>query len=146
MKLKELKEKLEGVFDLGDPEDCQKVIEMLLCDLDGANERGEKSEPKLKMLAYLVSKERPDARGEAKKILSGVSNGAKPRMWDMLMGMVHEIGRAESLDDEQLVDEISEEIWGEFYMDSRESAILEELIRRFREKGNVKDAICDKVS
>ena len=59
MKLEELREKLEGVSNLDKPEDCKRVIEMLLRDLEKANGRAEDTSTKLKMLAYLVSKDKP---------------------------------------------------------------------------------------
>ena len=144
MDIKKLQEKLEGVTDFDNPEDCKRIIEMLLRDLERANGRAEGNATRLKMLAYLVSKNKSKAKEKAEEILSGVQK-SKVEVWDMLMGMSNEMGRAESLDDRELLDDVHGNVWGELPMDSRESAVLEELIRRYKKKAGIHD-IPDKVS
>ena len=59
------------------------------------------------------------------------------RVMDFLETMSEEMGHAGGLSDEQLVDEIFEKIWGGLDMSSPESALLEELILRFKKVADV---------
>ena len=58
-------------------------------------------------------------------------------MWNMLMDMSTEMNRAEALGNSELLDEVLSTVWGDLEMNSRESAILEELVRRFKDKAEV---------
>jgi len=146
MRMEELKEKLEGVYNFDNPEHCQKVIEMLLRDLERANKSLADTQTQLKMLAYLTAANKGRAIEKANDILSGVPRKTKVEVWDMLVGMTNEMHRAKGLDDEELLDEVTSGIWSDLHMDSRESAVLEELLRRYRDKAGVENAIPDKVS
>jgi len=138
MTIEELREKLEGVYDLGNALDCEAVIRMLLRDLDGANRRAETATDKLKVLAFMVSQGKPETRERAQEILAG--SGKKEEVWDFLMEMCEEIRRAEAMSAEDLGEDVLNRVWSEMDMQTRESAILAELIRRFR-SGDVEGAV-----
>jgi hypothetical protein len=72
------------------------------------------------------------------KVKDGETDGQRAvRVMGFLETMSKEMGHAGGLTDEQLIDEIFEKIWGELDMSSPESALLEELILRFKKAADV---------
>ncbi len=75
-----------------------------------------------------------------KTVKDETEEAKKARVWRFLVRMSDEVNRAQTLTDEQLVDEVFEKLWGELNMDSRESALLEELIDRFKKRTAAQNA------
>lgn len=132
MKIEELQEKLQGTYDLTDLADCQSVIRMLLRDLDMANARAQRTGTDLKALAFMVDRKDPKALDRAGQILAGVPKCPGEEVIQTLMRMSDEITRAEELGDKDLTAEVFREVWGNLDFDGRGSAVLEEMIRRFK--------------
>jgi hypothetical protein len=132
MTLEQLAAKLEGTYDLTDLADCQSVIRMLLRNLDAANARAERANTDLKSLAFQVHRGNDDkAHEKAEAILAGCKRPAGEVMAG-LMKMSDEMGRASDLNDTDLTTEVFKEVWGELTIDGRPSAVLEEMIHRFK--------------
>lgn len=137
--LVELQEKLNGVYDLTDTVDCQSVIRMLLVDLKREKARTEAVWSKLQGLVQLVLDSRgcePEVKSRVHGILNDRKNSTNHDVVGYLLKMSEFAKQAEALADKELVDE-SIDAWGKINMESKESAIIEELIERFR---NVKGA------
>lgn len=134
MEIKELQSKLNGVYDLTNVVDCQSVIRVLLRDLDKAHADVEAAESRLKFLAFCVAEGKPDVKQKADEILAkfNVKKRSPGEVMDFLMRMSEQIRSAENMSNEELIGEVLSKIWAGFHMDSRESAILEELIERFK--------------
>ena len=132
MTLEQLQERLQGTFDLTDLADCQSVIRMLLRDLDMSNARAERTGTDLKALAFMVHRGVPKAGEKAEQILSGMPKRPGAEVMASLMKMSEEIHRAEDLDDKTLTDEVFKEVWADLHIDGRPSAVLEEMIARFK--------------
>jgi hypothetical protein len=133
MELKELQEKLAGVYDLTTSIDCQAVIRMLLRDADIIRTEAEAIRKQVNFLAFLVVENSPSVKDTARRILSknNIKVKSPAEMMDFLMRMGEEDKRAEKLSKEELEEE-SYKIWGNYNMDSRESAVIGELIQRFK--------------
>jgi len=93
-----------------------------------------------------MKREELGKRLEAEEVLSRLGKDQKVRVWSMFTRMADEMSRAESMDDSELLDEVMNTVWGDLDADSHESAVLEELIHRFKEKGPCKNVMADKVS
>jgi len=132
MTIEQLQEKLEGTYDLNDLADCQSVIRMLLRDLDMANARAQRAATDLKSLSFMVNTGNPKASEKAEDVLAGMPKRSGERVMDTLRRMSSEISRAEDLPNEQLTDEVFREVWGNLDFDGRPSAVLEEMIHRFK--------------
>jgi hypothetical protein len=105
---------------------------MLLRDLDLANARSQRIGTDLKMLACMVSKGNSKAIEKAEQIIAGVPKRPGEEAMNGILRMADEITRAEDLQDKELTSEVFREVWGDLDYDSRGSAVLEEMIRRFK--------------
>ena len=132
MKIEELQEKLEGTHDFNDLNDCHSVIEMLLRDLDGCKTREERTLHDLKLLALAVRHNPSKAEELADAVISNNRNPGK--LLDTLRRMATETTRAEELSDERLTQEVFQEVWSDLNVDGRPSAVLEELLMRFKKR------------
>ena len=127
--LDELQEKLDGVFDLNQADDCQKVIETLLRTIRDRDEAAQKAQDDLKMLALLVMNESLEARIKAKEIMT-VSKKGKSGVGEFILKMFNSMIDATKLSNKQIIEEVTSKIWGSLDMSSRESAVLGELLLR----------------
>jgi len=59
------------------------------------------------------------------------------RVATVVLKMVKETKKAEKLPNKKLVDVVLEKVWGQYDVHSTESAVLGELIERFKEKTGV---------
>jgi hypothetical protein len=142
MEIKDLQDKLQGVYDLTEAVDCQSVIRMLLRDLDTEKQKAEFAGNSARMLAEKVRTGDPDANSLAEKIIQNAPK-KKYSVMDFMQRMCDSMNTAEALSDEQLVDE-SIHIWAEYDMDSKESSVLDELIHRFKRLAGIKVPATDK--
>jgi hypothetical protein len=124
-----LQDKLDGVFDLNQTEDCQKVIETLLRTVRDREQAAQKSQDDLKMLALMVMNENPEARRKALDVMT-VSKKGKSGVGAYIMRMFNTMTEAKEMTNKQLLSEVTGKIWGCMDMSSRESAILGELLFR----------------
>jgi len=129
--LERLQERLDGVYDLTKVKDCRAVIDMLLRDLDKSNMRTSAEIVKMRSLALAVANDRFDAKEKAKEVLSSRQRDGGHVM-EFLASMAEEMKQADALDDESLAAEVLNTTWANLDMDSRESAVLSELIGRFK--------------
>jgi len=129
MKIEELEEKLDGVFDLTDIDDCREVIQTLLRDNQRRCEEG--CSDKLKMLAKMVMSDNPRAKELAQTIEGSTKKKSAKALLDFFARMSNSVRHAKSLNNEKLIDAVLG-IWGGLLMDSVESAVLEEIIERFK--------------
>lgn len=127
--IEELQEKLDGVYDLHQAEDCRKVIDVLLRSAREKAVAGQQAQDRLKMLAIMVLNGNPEAREKAKEALAG-SGKSKKEVMDFLMSMVNTGAQANALSTKQLISEVTDTVWAGLDMASRESAVLGELIYR----------------
>ena len=69
-------------------------------------------------------------------------------MFEALTRMSEAMGDAGNLSDDKLVDEIFQQVWGELEITERPSALLEEMIRRFKTLAGIEEeaGVGDKVS
>ena len=139
MNFDNLKDKLKYVYDFDKPDDCQKVMEMLLRDLSGANKRAEQAATQLKLLASMVVRNRPDVREKAESILKGSSKCSEEDVMDALSRLSRETESAGKLSDQKLTDEVFQYVWGELDITGRPSALVEEIIHRFKELAGIKE-------
>jgi hypothetical protein len=132
--IEELEEKLDGVYDLNQVNDCRTVIEVLLRSLREKSESAQKDQDDLKMLALMVVNDKPDAREKAKGVLAPVQKDKK-EVVDYLMGMVETTKLAKEMSTEQLILEVTNTVWADLNMSGRESAMLGELLFRMKNPG-----------
>lgn len=129
MDIREMEKRLGDIYDLNKAEDCQKVIQVLLRDIQRRCE--ETCQDNLKVLVEAVLTDNPRAKEIAQKIETGI----RPRTAEQLVGfltrMSNDMGRVEQLSRDELVDEVIK-VWSRFLMDSWESAVLDEMIQRFK--------------
>ena len=133
--LVELQDKLGGVYDLTDIVDCQSVIRMLLTDMKREKARTEDMWQKLQGLAdrVLLSDEIEDGlRKMAYEVrnVKGVKR-TKQAVVEFLMKMSEFMGEADKMSDDELISACME-VWSNLDMDSKESAVVEELMERFK--------------
>ena len=139
MTVKELQKKLKGHYDLTNAVDCQSVIRMLLVDLERAKKRADAAFSELRMLALLVSREKPTAKSMAGEVLEGIPMESAAKVMDAILAMCGEIKRAKALKDQEVADEVFRHVWGDLEMHSRGSAVLEELVLRFKKQAGLAD-------
>jgi len=130
MDIEALQAKIEGTHDLNDLHDCHAVIQMLLRDLNIANERTFRARTDLKLLAMMVRKGDGSAEKKAEDVISAMPKRPVGEVMEGLQRMADELSRAENLTDVDLTDEVFREVWGNLDFDGRPSAVLEELILR----------------
>ena len=133
MTLEELQEVVGEDYDLTKVEDCRTLIGILLKGIEAHQAQAKTAHGKLKLLSVHCVKDRHDAaRKFAEGVLEGVELRGEAEVLEELLGMCDEIRAAESLEDGALIDEVMTDVWGELPFTSRESAVLEELIRRYK--------------
>lgn len=81
----------------------------------------------------MVHRGNAKADEKAEQILAGMPKRPGEDVMKSLMRMANEMSRAEDLEDKDLTNEVFREVWGVLDMDGRPSAVLEEMIRRFKE-------------
>lgn len=128
-----LQRNLEGVYDLDKAEDCRKVIEVLLRDLEEANARASDARSGLKSLALMVTSGNQDMRDAARKVLLDGS-GRRVDMLGYVMRMVGQMDDVRTLPDDVLVSEVLDKVWVSYDMSGRESALVAEVLDRFKGK------------
>ena len=127
----ELQEKLDGVYDLSNVDDCRKMIDSLLRSILDKSMCIEQSQNQLKLLALMVVNGNPDAVEKAKDVMAG-SGKSKTELLDFLMGMASTMKEAEGMTNKQVISEVTDMIWAGFDISSRESAVLGEMIHRMK--------------
>ena len=140
MNIRELKEKLQGVYDFSNAVDCQAVISMLLKDLTLESKRADLLSGELKVLAKLVSDGKPEGKVRADNIINGIKQ--KVDVMGFLGRMSDNMTKAEQMTDTQLHDEVMQ-MWGEYDMASKESGALGELLKRFKEGNHVGNQVSE---
>jgi len=142
MDIRELQEKLRGVYDLTDTVDCQSVISMLLKEVEAEKESAVLHVKEANQLAELVAADSPEAKQLAERMNEQVNKiQQKARAWDFIQRMCKSMDSAEKLPDTALIDEVLQSI-GNLSMDSYESAVIEELVHRFKNpKGKKNDGV-----
>ena len=133
MDRKEFQGKLDGVYDLNKVDDCQKVIDVLLRDLERHKGIEDAVTARLTVLAELIAVGSPDAKRKATEILAKQENRSASSIVNFLFRMADQTKRAENLDDKALLEELNR-IWSGFPTDLWESAVLAEVVRRFEER------------
>ena len=132
MDIRELQDKLIGVYDFTNALDCQAVISMLLKDLEIEKKTTQILSGELKTLATAVVDEKPEAISKATVITGG---GSRTRSKVSVMGFLERMSlkmtEAESMTDEQLREALLQ-IWAEYDMDSKESSVLGEVLERLK--------------
>ena len=63
--IEELQERLDGVYDLNQADDCRKMIGVLLRSIREKERLGQQLQNQLKTLALMVVNENPEARDKA---------------------------------------------------------------------------------
>jgi len=122
---------LEGVYDLTSVSDCRKVIQVLLRDVERANARVADTLVRLKGLALKVMSESADMKDAARNaIVNDTLNGSG--VLGYIMRMVQEMKDVRVMSDDTLVSEILDKVWANYDISGRESAVIAELIERFR--------------
>ena len=145
--LVELQEKLNGVYDLTDVVDCQSIIRMLLLDMRRERSRTEVVWSKLQELSRLVIDSKgcePEIQCYAHGVLKERNGTTKHDAVDYLRRVCELAKQTSALDDRQLIDDAID-VWGRINMDTKESAVIEELIERYRQARGITDVVSDKV-
>jgi hypothetical protein len=135
MTLEKLQKNLDGVYDLRDTADCHAMIRFLLRDLDGSKAREKQAREKLKSLAASVLSDSFDAKEKARNVLS--ASGGKEDSTNaikFILRMGEMMKAAEDMTNEQLSEEVLDKVWANLDMSSRESAVLGEMMARFKEE------------
>lgn len=140
MNIEALQEKLEGVFDMHSAEGCRSVIASLLSNIEILETAKQDAERRLKVLALLVTGDKPNAKEVAWKTVEKIKKKSPSGLMDFLFRMCDEADKAEKLGDEGLLSE-SVRVWAEFDMHSRESAVLDELIQRYKKAKGIGNAV-----
>ena len=131
MTVEQLQEKMDGVYDFNDITDCQSVIGMLLRDIELSHLREEQTAHDLKTLAGAVKNDFSKADELAEAALAS-KRKSPVQVFNFLRQMASEVNRSEKLSDVELTDEVLTLVWGGLDMDGRPSAVLEEMINRFK--------------
>jgi hypothetical protein len=137
--LVELQEKLNGVYDFTDVVDCQSVIRMLLVDMKREKARTEAVWNKLQGVVQLVLDSRgcePDIKNHVHGILNDKKNSTNHDVVGYLLKMSELAKQVSILNNNELVND-SIDVWSKISMDSKESAVIEELIERYRQAKGV---------
>ena len=127
--IEQLQEKLDGVYDLSQAEDCRKVIEVLLRSTNESKQTAQQTQDQLRMLALMVVNGNPEARDKAREVMAG-SGKTKAEVFDFLMAMSKTMEAATAMSTKQFIMEVTDTVWAGLDMSSRESAVLGELIFR----------------
>ena len=131
--LEKLQEKLNDVYDLRDTSDCHAVIRMLLRDVEGSKARENKYRVQLRSLAAAVLGEYYDAKEKARDALSSSSPKECPvNVMGFISKMAVMMKYAEDMTDEKLASEVLDRVWANLDMSSGESALLGEMMERFK--------------
>jgi hypothetical protein len=77
----------------------------------------------------MVMNGNPEARDKAREALV-VQGKSKVEVLEFLLRMAKTMDQAESLSNKELIAEVTDTIWAQLTMDSRESAVLGEMIHR----------------
>ena len=128
-----IRERLKGKCDLDSIKDCHALVRELLREVEKQASCARVADGKAVMLARLVVRHDERALEKAESLIRAHPEKSKEEVWDFLVRMTEEMQSAEQLGDEQLAADVMHKVWGELDMDSHESAVLEELVRRFRE-------------
>jgi len=132
--IEELQERLDGVYDLNQADDCRKMIGVLLRSIREKERLGQQLQNQLKTLALMVVNENPEARDKAREALAK-SGKTKAEVFDFLMNMAKTMDAAEAMSNDQLVSEVTNLVWAGLDMSSRESSVLGEMIHRMKGLG-----------
>jgi hypothetical protein len=135
----ELQEKLDGVYDLEQLEDCRKMIDVLLRSICEKEIVALRSQDQLHILALMVVNRNSEARDKALEVLSG-SRKSRVKVIDFLTSMADTMKLSEAMTNEQLVTEVTDKIWMGLDMSSRESAVLGEMIFRIKKLQDCPDS------
>ena len=127
----ELQEKLDGVIDFQQVDDCRKMIDVLLRSILDKSNCLEQTQNQLKMLALMVVNDNPSAIEKAREVMAG-SGKSKAELMDFLMGMANTMKEAEGMTNKQIISEVTDIIWSGLDISSRESAVLGEMIHRMK--------------
>lgn len=127
-----LREKLEGVFDLDTLEDCHKIIGAILRSNNDKTKNLEDAKSRLNVLAWLVINGNPKALADAEDIVNISRDKRKSNVLEVLNVMASSMANTEGLNDEKLVEAMFDKVYPNFDISSEESAILDELILRFK--------------
>jgi hypothetical protein len=135
----ELQEKLDGVYDLEQLEDCRKMIDVLLRSIREKEMVALRSQDQLHILALMVVNRNPEAREKALEVTSG-SEKPKVKVIDFLTSMADTMKSSEAMTNEQLITAVTDKIWMGLDMSSRESAVLGEMIFRIKKLQDCSDS------
>lgn len=130
MNIRKLSKELQGVYDFTNVVDCQSVISMLLKDLQRQKDRAELLSSEMKVLAKMVSDNNPKAKKRAADIVKGIKS--KSDVMGFLSRMTDNMTNAEKMTNKQLYD-AGMEVWGDMPMDSTESCVIGEILKRCNE-------------
>jgi hypothetical protein len=129
--IEELQTRLDGVFDLGNVDDCRKMIDVLLRSIKEKDMAAQQSKDRLKLLSLMVINDNPDAKAKAREAMA-LSGSSKKEVSNFMSDMVGMMNLADSMTTKQIITYVIENIWMEYDMSGRESAILGEMIRRMK--------------
>ena len=136
MTLEKLQESLDGVYDLRDTVDCHAVIRFLIRDLEGSKAREKQAREGFKSLAASVlAGDTIESKEKARDALSPSANKEdRVNAAKFLLRMGKMMKSAEEMNDEQLSEEVLNRIWSNLDMSGKESAMLGEMLARFKLK------------
>jgi hypothetical protein len=129
--IEDLKDKLDGVFDLDKLEDCQRIVGVLLRSIQSEKKAGQQSLSDLRTLAIMVIGDNPKARDKARDVMS-VAKKNPSQVYNFLMEMARTMQEAQAMKDEELINAVMDKIWSGFDGASMESALLGELVNRMK--------------
>lgn len=129
MNIDELQDRLDGVYDLNQVDDCRKMIEILLRSVREKTALEKQCRDNLKMLALMVINGNPEARELAKEAMAG-SGKSKKDVVDFLKQMALRIKEADDMTNHQLIQDVIDSVWSGLSLNSHESAVLGEMISR----------------
>lgn len=124
--------RLNELCNLQDIDECRRVISVLAGDLELSNSKLKEANERLQALAVMVLNLSPDLQNEAKRIMFENKSGGNT--WKFITTMVSNMEEVSSLLDKALVDEVLDKVWGGLDLSSTESALLGELIERFKQR------------
>jgi hypothetical protein len=136
MTLEKLQESLDGVYDLRDTMECHAVIRFLIRDLEGSKAREKQAREGFKSLAASVlAGDTIESKEKARDALSPTVNKeerANAAKFILKMGKMMKF--AEDMNDEQISEEVLQRVWANLDMSGQESAMLGEMLARFKMK------------
>lgn len=139
MTFTELERKFDGVFDFMKLPDCHQVIRVLLRDNDRLDRVLSAENNKQMDFAEDVLNDGPKVKEKARSILKGreMQKRSPAEVVEFIKRMIENSKLVEKMTDVQLID-ASFDAWSDEDMSSQKSAIIEELINRFRKCKNLK--------